>query len=141
MEYRRGWGRAHASLLEALQASRSRDLTQGFTSVGPHRADLSLRIEAAEAREFLSRGQSKILALSLLIALSDLYAEAHGSCPLLLLDDLCSELDALRAGAVLAYLRERGVQAIVTGVERPSWAQDPRDALFHVEQGTITPLL
>lgn len=141
LEYRRGWGRAHATLVEALHAARERDMTQGFTSVGPHRADVSLRIQGVDAREFLSRGQSKILALSLLIGLSDLYGELHGSYPLLLLDDLCSELDALRAGAVLAYLRERGVQAIVTGVERPGWAEDPRDALFHVEQGKITPLL
>lgn len=141
MEYRRGWGRAHGSLVEGLLASRERDLMQGFTSLGPHRADVSLRIEGVEAREYLSRGQSKILALSLLIGLSDMYGEVHGSFPLLLLDDLCSELDAPRAGAVLGYLRERSVQAIVTGVERPPWAQHPGDGLFHVEQGKITPLL
>lgn len=141
LEYRRGWGRAHASLMDALVATRERDLSQGFTGSGPHRADIVLRQGGVDARERLSRGQSKILALSLVLGLGELHLEARGSMPLLLLDDLCSELDSSHAAAVLSYLRDRGAQALVSGVERPAWAQAPGDALFHVERGAITPLL
>lgn len=141
LEYRRGWGRAHGSLLDALLSSRERDLMQGFTAIGPQRADVVMRLAGAELKDRLSRGQSKIVALSLMLSLCELHLETHRAMPLLLLDDLCSELDVRHASAVLAYLRERGAQVLITGVERPAWAEATGDAVFHVERGSITPLL
>jgi recombinational DNA repair ATPase RecF len=60
---------------------------------------------------------------------------------LLLLEDLCSELDQRHASVVLELLRSERVQALITGVVRPSWAADADDTVFHVERGSITPLL
>jgi DNA replication and repair protein RecF len=139
--FRRGWGEQHASLADALASQRERDLGLGYTYAGPHRCDLAIRWRGSDARERLSRGQAKLVVLALLIAQAQCYRQRHGSSPLLLLDDLCSELDSANAGAVLSMLREHEYQAWVTGVERPSWASSSADALFHVEQGSITPLI
>jgi DNA replication and repair protein RecF len=140
-EYRSGWGKAHADYAEALVATRARDLSAGFTGSGPQRADILIRIEGSYARDRLSRGQSKIVALSLVLGLAEMYFETHGVLPLLLLDDLCSELDAHHAQAILGYLRTHQAQALVTGVERPGWAKIATEQVFHVERGAITPLL
>jgi DNA replication and repair protein RecF len=141
LEYRPGWGRGHSSFSKALLATRLRDLTAGYTGSGPHRADIQMRQGGVEVRDRLSRGQSKILALSLVLALAELFREVHGVLPLLLLDDLCSELDASHAQSVLEYLRRHGAQALVTGVDRPDWAKATEEVVFHVERGAITPLL
>jgi DNA replication and repair protein RecF len=141
LSFRSGWGAHHADLVEALAAQRDRDLGLGYTYAGPHRADLGIRLEGVEARERLSRGQAKLLALALLIGLSEVYRLRHGSAPLLLLDDLGSELDDRHGEAVLAELRAAGAQVWLTGVERPSWGREPDEQLFHVEQGRITPLV
>lgn len=139
--FRRGWGRAHGSLMDALRAQRETDLQLGFTGSGPHRADIALRWQGADARDRVSRGQSKVIALSLVLSLARLFSERLGRWPLLLLDDLCSELDQRHATSVLMSLRQAGAQALITGVNRPEWAADPADAMFHVERGAITPLL
>lgn len=139
--FRRGWGRGHGSLLDALRAQRVTDLHLGFTGSGPHRADISLRWQGADARDRVSRGQSKVIALALVLSLGRLFSNRFGSWPLLLLDDLCSELDEHHALGVLSALRGAGAQALITGVSRPEWAADSADALFHVERGAITPLL
>lgn len=139
--FRRGWGKTHASLFEALQAQRPTDLQLGFTGSGPHRCDVSLRWQGADARDRVSRGQSKVIALALVLGLGRLFARRYGAWPLLLLDDLCSELDQRHASVVLELLRSERVQALITGVVRPSWAADADDTVFHVERGSITPLL
>jgi DNA replication and repair protein RecF len=140
-EYRSGWGKAYPEYSEALAANRTRDLSAGFTGSGPQRADILMRIDGSFARDRLSRGQSKIVALSLVLGLAEMFLNAHGALPLLLLDDLCSELDTHHAQAVLGYLRSHQAQALVTGVERPEWAQAAAEMVFHVERGAITPLL
>ncbi|WP_176764113.1 DNA replication/repair protein RecF [Aquimonas voraii] len=139
--FRRGWGRAHAGLLEALRAQRDTDVQLGFTGSGPHRSDIVLRWQGADARERVSRGQSKVIALALVLSLARLFSQRLGRWPLLLLDDLCSELDQGHASRVLAVLREANAQVLITGVSRPEWGRGPADALFHVERGAITPLL
>jgi DNA replication and repair protein RecF len=139
--FRRGWGKSHAGFLDALRAQRETDLHLGFTGSGPHRADIVLRWQGADARDRVSRGQSKVIALALVLSLGRLYSNRLGRWPLLLLDDLCSELDQRHASGVLSVLREEGAQALITGVSRPEWAADPADALFHVKRGAITPLL
>ncbi len=132
LRYRAALGDAghHA---EALRAVRSRDREQGFTSVGPHRADLVIRSEGRLAAPRLSRGQEKLAAFLLKLAeLSTLPDRPFR--PTLLLDDPVSELDADHLERVLGWLRERPEQAWITAVEPPP--QSP-DALFHVEQGGI----
>jgi DNA replication and repair protein RecF len=136
-----GWAQVHDSYAQALSASRLRDLEQGFTSVGPHRADIGLRLDGADARERCSRGQTKTLALALILALASCYQRRRGFAPVLLLDDVFSELDAAHANAVMRWLQAHEGQVFVTGVHPPPPSERSCWTLFHVEQGSITPLL
>lgn len=118
---------------DALRFVRARDREQGFTSVGPHRADLVIRSGGRLAAPRLSRGQEKLAAYLLKLAeLVTLPAQPYR--PILLLDDPVSELDTDHLERVLQWLRDRPEQVWITAVEPPP---DPCAALFHVEQGGI----
>ena len=82
-----------AALLEALQRRRADELRRRVTLVGPHRDDLAIELDGADARAFGSRGQQRLLALALRIAEVLPVTEAAGTAPVLLLDDALSELD------------------------------------------------
>ena len=73
--------------------ARDRDLAQGFTSVGPHRADWRIGYAGLPAREALSRGQEKLTALACVLAQARAYAADCRDWPVVCLDDLASELD------------------------------------------------
>src|SRR3954469_4186304 len=92
------------------------DLERGFTGHGPHRDDLSFRREGRELRTYGSRGQQRLGLLSLLLAEREELAVERGSAPLLLLDDVMSELDATRRERLTTLLRKDG-QAVITTTE------------------------
>ena len=83
---------------------------------GPHRDDLSIKIQGTDARSFASQGQQRTAVVSLKLAESDLIEARSGERPILLLDDVLSELDPRRREALLARVGEAG-QVIVTSVE------------------------
>jgi DNA replication and repair protein RecF len=134
-----GWRRQELSLVDALLLARERDLAQGHTSVGPHRADLRFEFEALPGREGLSRGQAKLAALALLLAQAAYLAGEDGHWPLLQLDDLASELDRQHQRRVLDALHASGAQVFVTGTEAPAALakMDLPMSSFHVEQGKV----
>lgn len=136
-----GWSRDQLSLADALLVARDRDLTYGYTSVGPHRADWRIDYPALPGREALSRGQAKLTALSILLAQAAHHAQAAGEWPVVALDDLASELDRNHQGRVLQRLVSSGAQVFITGTEAPSALSgmeiDPR--VFHVEHGVVLP--
>ena len=136
VEYHPGHG--GAGFAEDLAAHRKRDLERGQTQVGPHRADLVLKTEPGLARDRLSRGEQKVLAAALLLAQGELLADG-GKAPVLLLDDLASELDAGHQARVLGWGLERGWQTWVTGTGclETLREQAPDHAVFHVEQGQV----
>jgi DNA replication and repair protein RecF len=105
-----------ADLGGALRAAIEDDLRRGTTSLGPHRDDLSIVIEGTDARSFASQGQQRTAVVSLKLAESDLIEARSGERPILLLDDVLSELDPRRREALLARVGEAG-QVIVTSVE------------------------
>jgi len=108
---------ADAAGLAAELAERvDSDLERGFTGHGPHRDDLALRREGRELRSYGSRGQQRLGLLSLLLAEREELAAERGSAPLLLLDDVMSELDATRRERLAALLRRDG-QSVVTTTE------------------------
>ncbi|MHB1533574.1 MAG: DNA replication/repair protein RecF [Acidimicrobiales bacterium] len=109
LTYRRSWD---GGLLEALGAARSEDLRRGSTSVGPQRDDLELEVAAMPARTHASQGEQRSLALALRLAGHQLVTERIASAPVLLLDDVFSELDPERADALLDVLPAG--QAILT---------------------------
>ena len=98
---------------ERLRAGRPDDLRRRQTCVGPHRDDVSFSIEGRDARSFGSQGQQRTVALAVKMAEVGLAEELLGSRPLLLLDDVMSELDEARREAVMSYVRE-GIQTVVT---------------------------
>ena len=88
---------ADAAALAAELAERvDSDLERGFTGHGPHRDDLAFRREGRELRAYGSRGQQRLGLLALLLAEREELAAEHGAAPLLLLDDVMSELDGPR---------------------------------------------
>jgi DNA replication and repair protein RecF len=99
-------------LTEALAASRADDVRRGVTTVGPHRDDVVLAIGGMPARTHASQGEQRSLALALQLAAHAVVTDATGTTPVLLLDDVFSELDPERSEALLAHLP--GGQAILT---------------------------
>lgn len=133
-----GWRREQVSLEDALLLARERDLAAGFTSVGPHRADWSVEHTGRPAREALSRGQAKLTALAVLLAQAEDFAERRGQWPVVLLDDLASELDRAHQARLLAYLQQSGAQVFITGNEAPAALDGVGQVtLFHVEHGNL----
>jgi len=140
LEFQPGWRRQDVSLADALLLGRERDRLSGHTGVGPHRADWSVQLAGLPGREALSRGQTKLTALSMLLAQAADYAVRHGHWPVIALDDLPSELDREHQRRTLDFLwGQPGLQLFATATELPSAllesAADYR--LFHVEQGLV----
>lgn len=100
--YQAEW--AGVGLAEALVASRRDDVRRGVSTVGPHRDDVELRIGGMPARTHASQGEQRSLALALRLAAHRVITEVTGSSPILLLDDVFSELDPDRSDALLANL-------------------------------------
>jgi DNA replication and repair protein RecF len=90
------------------------DLERGFTSHGPHRDELVLRREGRELRAYGSRGQQRLGLLALLLAEREALADSRGTPPLMLLDDVMSELDAGRRARLVEVLRGGGQSLITT---------------------------
>jgi DNA replication and repair protein RecF len=105
-----------ADLLSAVENSRAEDLRRGSTSVGPHRDDILIRLDGREARGFASQGQQRTAVVSVKLAEAELVASMTGERPVLLLDDVLSELDGDRRRALLESLGEPG-QVVITSVE------------------------
>mgnify|MGYP002353490999 CR=1 FL=1 len=115
----------------------------GHTSIGPHRADWTIGFMQAPVREMFSRGQEKLVVLACLLAQAAAFASVRGQWPVLLLDDLPSELDTGHLAATLDWLAAIPVQAFITGTAPLTLpASSPRETrVFHVEQGQIGRLL
>ncbi|MBF6554664.1 MAG: DNA replication and repair protein RecF [Acidimicrobiales bacterium] len=101
LDYRRSWS---GRLIDALAGSRRTDVDRGVSSIGPHRDDLDLSLDGLPGRTHSSQGEQRSLALALRLAAHQLATERLGSPPVLLLDDVFSELDPFRAKALLAGL-------------------------------------
>ena len=101
---------------------------------GPHKDDLVARINGQPARQYASQGQTRTAALSLKLAERELFRDDTGQWPILLLDDVLSELDARRQDFVLR--RITGGQVILTGCEAPD-GSFPEGRTLHIMQGKL----
>ncbi|MGA7118446.1 MAG: DNA replication and repair protein RecF [Polyangiaceae bacterium] len=99
---------------KALATSRPRDRARGSATIGPHRDDLGLTLGGRPVRGIASQGQHRAVVLALVLAETHVIAEARGVRPILLLDDVSSELDRSRTAALLRALCERQGQVILT---------------------------
>lgn len=99
-------------LLSRLSSAYERDVRLGFTTVGPHRDDIKIMIDGNDARGFASQGQTRTAALSMKLAELEIFRSLSGEAPILILDDVMSELDLPRRKKLLR--RCEGVQCILT---------------------------
>ncbi len=124
MQYRSGGDLDEGRAREALRERRGTDRRRRIATFGPHRDDLELSLEGRAARKHASQGQHRILSLTLKIAELLAIRRAKGTNPILLLDDVSSELDPTRTGAVYDFLRESESQVFVT-TTRPELFETP----------------
>jgi DNA replication and repair protein RecF len=106
--------RAFEALLELLRRRMAGDVERGFTSAGPHADDLDIELGSRSAKGFASQGQQRAIVLALKIGEIENLRERAGAPPLLLLDDVSSELDPARNAFLMSYLRACGLQVFLT---------------------------
>ena len=111
--YRSGWPKDQ-TMAEALHQGWNHDQEAGATQIGPHRAELGIRLDGIPVKDRISRGQQKLLAAALLIAQIKLFPEGSPVQPSLLLDDPAAELDDERLGGLIREVSSQAVQLIVT---------------------------
>jgi DNA replication and repair protein RecF len=130
-----------ARLAEALVLRLRRDRERGYTSAGPHADDLSIELGDHPARSFASQGQQRALVLSWKIAEIENLEARMGAPPLLLLDDVSSELDPERNGYLMSYLARSGVQVFLTTTDaRLVQGAVRNDSLWlQVQSGSVAP--
>ena len=119
------------ALLHHLEKSLEREILRGFTAYGPHREDFLVSFGDRPARDVASRGETRTVVLALKIIEMQLIEEVKGSRPLLLLDDVFSELDGARRRALTTYLQSH--QAFLT-------TTDADVVIKHFTDSTILPL-
>lgn len=123
------------ALEQLLLDRRAEDQNQGFTGIGPHKDDLLLSVNGLSSRKFASQGQARSLTLALKLAEMKLVERYKGLRPLLLLDDVFSELDEERIRFLLAEISD--YQAVLTANHLPLEAQQ-QGAVFQVKGGRIS---
>jgi DNA replication and repair protein RecF len=135
LSYRNGWLKGE-SMAEALQQSWGHDVETGATQVGPHRAELGIRLDGMPVKDRISRGQQKLLAAALLIAQLKLFPEESPVQPTLLLDDPAAELDDERLANLIREVSSQSVQLIITTLhgEFPAFGEPGRRYRMHSGQ-------
>lgn len=128
-----------ARMLKALQNLRNREIGAGATLVGPHRDDVQIEIDGMSADSFASRAQQRTAALSMRLAEASYLRRALGDDPVVLLDDVLSELDARRRKGVLEYI-DTFQQTLVTTADADRLREIMTKAAsrFVVAAGTVT---
>jgi DNA replication and repair protein RecF len=124
-----------SGLTAALLTARSLDVRRGVSTVGPHRDELSMTINGLPSRTHASQGEQRTLALAMRLAGHRLVTERTGESPVLVLDDVLSELDDHRATSLLAHL-PAGQVVITTASELPPDAR--ADHVLRVVAGRVT---
>lgn len=141
-EFNAGWDMKQ-SLRDVLLAARDREVSQGQTLFGPHRAELKIRYLGAPAAQSLSRGQTKALVYAMKISQGLCYQATSGRACLFLLDDFPAELDERYRQKIIGLLIKQHAQLVITGTHRDDLLKlDWQDgvinpAMFHVKHGTV----
>ena len=124
------------ALLRRLHAARAEDLRRMSTSVGIHRDDILITIDGREARTFASQGQQRSAVLALKLAQLELCLAERGEAPILMLDDVMSELDPGRRRQLIERIDR--VQTFVTCTDVSDLAGARQGAVYHVENGRLS---
>jgi DNA replication and repair protein RecF len=141
LSFRQGWDK-RLPYAEALDNSYAADCDQGFTHVGPQRADIRVAADGHLAADTLSRGQQKLVICALKLAQGQLLAESGVGGNVYLVDDLPAELDEAHCRLVCQCLDQLGAQVFITCVDQRDivglWPEPVAELrMFHVEQGRV----
>lgn len=128
-------GEYRQAMMETLRKSRQEDMGAGFTTSGPHRDDLMLTINGAAARIFGSQGQQRSVVLALKLAEAAVLEGIIGEPPVVLLDDVMSELDTSRQEYLLNHLQGR--QIFITCCDPGSVRLLEQGGIFRVQEGKL----
>ena len=120
-----------------LCEGRARDIARAATGVGPHLDDLVLRVGGMSLRSYGSQGQQRTGALALKLAELFYLQENIGEAPILLLDDVMSELDADRRRALLDFIRHERIQTFITATDAAYFPAERMGTYRYVEAGTV----
>ena len=129
-------------LREAYIRTRKRDLILGWTSQGPHKDDLEMRLGEYPLKQVGSQGQQRTFVLAMKLAQALYLADTTGEAPILLLDDIFDRLDSERVERIVAMVQgEQFGQIFITDTDRQHLTEiiqpGPDAKIFHVENGQI----
>ncbi len=124
------------SMLEELKSRYEKDMILGYTTVGPHRDDIKIKVNNEDVKVYGSQGQQRTCALSLKLAELEIFKENFNEYPVLILDDAFSELDTNRRTKLLEVIKE--IQTIITCTELTNEMKLLKDVkIFNVQNGSI----
>ena len=132
-------GETKERLLDKLFRLRDEEIARKMTLVGPHRDDVEITINDEKAKAFSSRGEMRSILLALKAAEVEIYRNVSSVRPLVMLDDVASELDIDRRRSLLEYLRLKGEQVLITTTEAENLplVDAEKKNIFRVEKGKL----
>lgn len=136
--YVSGWNK-NESLMSSLKRNQQKDIQYGFTSVGPHRADLRFIFNGKDAKDSLSRGQQKTLSLIFLITLASIHKKYLHETPIFMLDDIAAELDTFQRNNSIEQIIDLGGQVLLTALDLNDLKFRPSTCLntFVLQEGEV----
>ncbi|MDH5601693.1 MAG: DNA replication/repair protein RecF [Gammaproteobacteria bacterium] len=138
IKYQRGWD-SETSFTETLLNTFEKDYLKGFTSFGPHRADLEIWHQGTQVQNSFSRGQQKLLVCAMRLAQISHLKKEKNQDSVLLVDDLAAELDTKHRQNLIELLVDTKAQLFLTATEQNSFILPPEieSKMFHVEHGRL----
>lgn len=139
IEYKRGWP-SDKDLSDLLDNNLHKERLKGYTYYGPHRADVSIKVNGQSAQTCISRGQQKTLVALMRLAQAMQFSQVTEKSCVLLYDDLAAELDPTHIRMILSVLSKMDIQLFLTAIDKQQidLSDWPDSKLFHVEHGVIT---
>lgn len=127
-------------LLLRFEREREREIAHRSTLVGPHRDDLMIALNGKDSRAFASQGQSRSIVLALKLAVIELLEEEREDAPIVLLDDVDSELDRTRRRALFLHVFNKSRQVFITGTEARIESEEIKVSphILSIQNGTIS---
>ena len=136
--YKRGWP-SDRDMNSLLEENLQKERLKGFTYYGPHRAEITLKVNGQSAQTCISRGQQKTLVALMRLAQAMQFSQTQNKACVLLYDDLAAELDANHRQLILSVLSDMNIQLFLTAIEAgqidlSAWSEK---SVFHVEHGRV----
>ena len=121
-----------------LEESRELDILRGSTSVGPQRDDILLKVNGINLRSFGSQGQQRTGVLALKLSELEFLRSETGEYPILLLDDVMSELDRTRRERLMEFIRKERIQTLITATDEAYLPMKIKGNIFHIISGKVS---